>query len=87
MKSKQLANVLIKMLGLSVCLYAIPNFISNLLIGLSFFGPLAHSDGSLTTFSRALSSFISAALQAFFGLFLICKSRKVAGWMIKNEDD
>jgi len=31
MKSKQLANILIKMLGLSVCLYAIPACVSGIL--------------------------------------------------------
>ena len=34
MNSKQLANVLIKILGLSVCIHAIPNLIPSLIIWL-----------------------------------------------------
>jgi hypothetical protein len=83
MKSKQLANVLIKMLGLSVCLYAIPSCISGILYGVSH---LKDSPQWLAIIPM-VSYAIGAAIQAVVGLVIIAKSQKIAGWMFKNDDE
>ena len=83
MKSTQLANVLIKVLGLSVCLYAIPMFVSGIVVGVSTFGMLKWDIAII----RILSSAIGAAVQAVMGILLIVKSQKLAGLLFKGEDE
>jgi hypothetical protein len=83
MKSKQLANVLIKILGLSICFYAIPNCIAGILIA---FSPLAASKWS-ETIIRTISYAAGAGVQAVVGIVIIAMSRKVAGFWFKNEDE
>lgn len=83
MKSKQLANVLIKMLGLSVCLYAIPSCISGILEGVVHLKDSPHWLAIIPLVSYS----IGAAIQAAVGLVIIAKSQTVAGWMFKNEDE
>jgi hypothetical protein len=82
MKSKQLANVLVKILGLSVCLYAIPTCVSGILVGLS----LGWSKIDITVM-RILSSAVGAGVQAAVGIFLVIKSQKIAGLLFKGEDE
>ena len=83
MKSKQLANVLIKIIGLYICLLAIPSFVSGiLLIFLSQFG-VKWDEKLLGTLSFA----IGATVQAVVGVILIVNSRKIAGFWFKNEDE
>ena len=81
MKSKQLANVLIKMLGLSVCLYAIPTCVGGLIAGLS--SPLRGD----VMFIRIISSAIGAGVQAVVGIIVIAMSQKIAGLMFKTDDE
>ena len=82
MKSKQLANVLIKMLGLSVCLYAIPSCISGFLQG------IMHLNSSQGLAIIPLISYgIGAAIQAIVGLVIICESQKISGWMFRSDED
>ena len=81
MKSKQLANVLIKILGLSVCLYAIPTCVGGLIAGLT--SP-ARGDAVMI---RMVSSAIGAGVQAVVGIVIICASQKVAGLMFKTDDE
>jgi hypothetical protein len=83
MKSKQLVNVLIKMLGLSVCLYAIPSCITGILYGLT---TMMASKPDIV-FLRVFSSAVGAAVQAIIGIVIICQSQKIAGWMFKNDDE
>jgi len=84
MKSKQLANVLIKIIGLYVCLCAIPSLVSGILA--VFANHLGASKWDEVMF-RFLSYAIGAALQAVVGIFLIIKSRKLAEFWFKNEDE
>jgi hypothetical protein len=83
MKSKQLANVLIKILGLYVCLCAIPE----LVIGIG--APLVVALGAAkwdVVMTEELSNAIGAVIQLVVGLFLVVKSRKLAAFWFKNED-
>jgi hypothetical protein len=83
MKSKQLANVLIKTIGLYICLCAIPGFISGIL--------LIFSSAMGVTWSEKLFSMgsysIGEVVQAAVGIFIIIKSRKIAEFWFKNEDE
>jgi len=80
MKTKQLANILIKILGLSVLVHSIPSIISGLVQILQV---------------RSMSSQIdfywiypfSAVLQIALGIYLVLKSRDVAACLFKNEDE
>jgi hypothetical protein len=83
MKSKQLANVLIKVLGLSVGVRAIPGFISGIL---SAFISIGVSRGEVT-FMRILSSALGAGIEAAIGIFLIVNSRKITDYLFKDEED
>lgn len=82
MKSKQLANVLIKMLGLSVCLYAIPSSVAGILIGVKQSMTTNGSDEALRIGSYA----IGAGVQLAIGIAIIAMSQTIAGWMFKNDE-
>lgn len=83
MKSKQLANVLIKMLGLSICVYAIPGFVSGLYM--AFQSPAVTT--KTETVLLAFGSAIGVGVQAIVGIVIISASRKISGWMFKSEED
>lgn len=87
MKSKQLANVLIKMLGLSICFYAIPTCVSGIIFALSFPSGLPKTDQTEITVIRFMSSAVGAGVEALFGMIIIAMSRKIAGWMFKSDED
>ena len=78
MKTKQLANVLIKILGLSVCVHAVPSLIDVLLHFIR-----ARVGSSPGEFWFPVSSVVWAAL----GLYLIVKSRDVAEFLFKSENE
>ena len=82
MKSKQLANVLIKMLGVSVCLYAIPSCIAGILVQFLPTGA-PKTDIVLRMFSTA----VGAAVQAVVGIVIIAMSQKIAGLLFKSDDE
>jgi uncharacterized membrane protein len=84
MKSKQLANVLIKILGLSICLYAIPSCVSGILVGITQFQVSPKWDMAVI---RIVGSAIGAAVQAVVGLVIISMSQKIAGMMFKTDDE
>jgi hypothetical protein len=81
MKSRQQANVLIKMIGLLGCLYSIPNFIGSILFGLSARG-LNEGVSNMQIFSSS----IGIGLIAVCSVSLIAMSRKIAAWMFKNDE-
>jgi len=82
MKSKQLANVLFKVLGFSVCLYAIPSCVAGILLATEEKGALA-SELLLRTFSYT----IGYGVQAAVGIVIIAQSKKISGWLFKNDDE
>jgi len=83
MNSKQLANVLIKTIGLYICLCAIPSFVSGLLL---VFSSVLHVSWSEKLFSMAAYA-IGNVVQASVGIIIIIKSRKIAEFWFKNEDE
>ena len=83
MKSKQLANVLIKMLGFFICLYAIPSFVSGIVFGLE----AKNVSSTDITVMRIFSSAVGSGIEAVFGVIVIAASRKIAGWMFKSDDE
>ena len=91
MNSKQLANVLIKILGLSMFLYAIPGFFSEILIFSSPFWSTtgASSNAYDTMVHQVMRSAVSFAVREVveigIGLFIIVKSRKIAEFLFKRE--
>jgi hypothetical protein len=84
MKSKQLANVLIKIIGLYVCVCAIPGVISGIV---ALFIPDVGVPRFNEAFLRLISWGIGDAVQALCGIFLIAKSQKLAAFWFKSEDD
>jgi hypothetical protein len=83
MKSRQLANVLIKMLGLSVCLYAIPSCVS----GIIFAVIQPPNTDSGFEFMRIISYAIGAGVQFAIGIVIISTSQKISGWLFKGDDE
>lgn len=83
MKSRQLANVLIKMLGLLVCLFAIPSCVAGILIAVMQSNRA--SDGFEVL--RIGSYAISTGVQFAIGIAIICGSQKIADWMFKSDDE
>jgi hypothetical protein len=83
MKSKQLANVLIKTIGLYICLLAIPGFVSGILL---VFSSALHVSWSDYLFRMATYA-VGDVVQAAVGVFIIIKSRKIAEFWFKNDDE
>jgi len=67
MRSKQLANVLIKILGLSLVVHGIP--------------------GVIGVWYSSLFNGLQLVLLPALGIFLIVKSRVIAEFLFKNEDE
>jgi hypothetical protein len=93
MNSKQLSNVLLKILGLSISLRTIPSLftaIPMVLIPLSFTttGPLSTQD---RFFHQAVASAVgvaaSAAIEIGIGILLIVQSQKISDFLFKNETE
>ena len=80
MKTKQLANVLIKILGLSLCAQSVMHFVTGM------FNILASSRVPYFVPSQWIN-FVSGAILVAIGISLIVKSRDVAGFLFKNEDE
>jgi hypothetical protein len=83
MKSKQLANVLIKTLGLYICLLAIPEVFSGIAAALLRAAGATKVDEGMWIFSSA----IGATVQAIVGIFIITRSRRIAEFWFKTEDE
>lgn len=79
MKSKQLANVLIKVLGLSVVIHSVPAIITGL-----FNVVRARGSGSPGDY---LFYPVSSVVLLALGIYLIINSRCVTEWLFKNEDE
>jgi uncharacterized membrane protein len=79
MKTKQLANVLIKILGLSVLVHSIPAIITGLFNMVRARG--VGSPGDYWFYP------VSSVILTAIGIYLIVKSRDVAEFLFKNEDE
>jgi zinc transporter ZupT len=82
MKTKQLANVLIKILGLSVLVHAIPSFLTALL-------PMLQAIGfpERTAWNYYWLYLLADVVSVAIGIYLIAKSRNVAAFLFKDEND
>jgi len=81
MKSKQLANVLIKILGLSVLVQSIQGIITDLFMMVRTSARGVSGQGELSFYA------LSIAVMAAVGICLIVKSRCLADFLLKNEDE
>lgn len=85
MKSKQLANVLIKILGLYICLLAVPSCVSAILYGIL---ELLGAKTDITGMAMRMGTYaIGAAVQAAIGIVIIIKSQKISAFWFKNDDE
>jgi putative Ca2+/H+ antiporter (TMEM165/GDT1 family) len=75
MKSKQLANVLIKVLGLSLCVQSANHCVTGI------FNLLA------SRMPFPLINFVAAAILAAVGIYFIVRSQNVAGCLFRGEDE
>jgi len=78
MNSKKLANVLIKILGLSLCAHGAENFISGVIFMATTGGGVARGFWMIL-----VSSLVPAAI----GVGLILQSRLITDKLIKSEDE
>ena len=85
MKSKQLTIVLLKVLGVSVCLYAIPSCVSGIMVG--FTQPATHTSSWDIAAMRIVTYSVGAGVQFLCGLAIIGMSRTIAGWLFKSDDE
>ena len=83
MKSRQLANVLLKLLGFSLCLYAIPTCVSGVFMAIQ----AKDVSGTGDIVFRAFSYAIGYGVQALVGIIIIATSRKIAAWMFKSDEE
>jgi uncharacterized membrane-anchored protein YitT (DUF2179 family) len=86
MKSKQLANVLIKILGLSVFIEAIPHIINGLFQALVMAEAGRVNGPGLSGFSLWVFPACNLGL-LILGVFLIKKSQCVTTLLFKEEED
>jgi multisubunit Na+/H+ antiporter MnhC subunit len=82
MKTKQLANILIKILGLSVVAHGIPSVIS----GVFNIARASKAYGSPNVYDFWAYPISSVILLAI-GVYLIVKSRDVTALLFKEEDE
>ena len=83
MKSRQLANVLFKVLGFSVCLYAIPGCVSGIVLALL----QPHSSGGAAEILHVVAYPIGAGFQLAIGVAVIAMSQKISAWLFKSDDE
>ena len=92
MKPKQLANVLLKIVGLSLCLHSIPSIFTTITMVST---PLGYATGAPTLhdpiFRQAIISILSFAasgvIQIVIGILAIVKSQKISEFLFKNESE
>ena len=78
MKTKQLANILIKILGLSDIIHSVPTIITSLW-GIGRVRGTAPAEYWLYL--------VPPVFYAVIGVLLVIKSRDIAGLLFKNEDE
>jgi hypothetical protein len=83
MKTKQLANVLIKILGLSVIVQGVPIILAGLLSMLQFEGVGPGSGAAYNYFLHLLPTLVMVAI----GIYLLVESRAITAALFKDEDE
>jgi hypothetical protein len=89
MKPKQLANVLIKILGLSICIHGFPAFIAAVIsAGAALVHAMqnGHQAGTAIPYwAYSLTYLIQSVVEVGAGVFLIIRSRWVTDKLFKDE--
>jgi hypothetical protein len=86
MKPKQLANVLIKVLGLSVLLHGLPSFATGFVRGfLSTFGSSTTTRAS--TSAGAAPLIVGGLVELVLAVVLVVKSRPISDFLFRKEDE
>jgi hypothetical protein len=80
MKSKQLANVLIKILGLSLCAQSVVRIVMGILSILTIRSNMGGGP-------FLWDNFLAGSIMVAIGIFLIIKSRNIAEYLFKGEDE
>jgi hypothetical protein len=83
MNSRQLANVLIKVLGLWMCMEGIPAFVSGFLRALM---PVLQGVPATRSPSYSWTSAVRAVVYLALGALRILRSRWIADRLLKNDD-
>jgi hypothetical protein len=83
MKSKQLANVLIKIVGLYVCLCAIPGLLAGIFAAVLWASE--HPKGN-DGVAYVLSEGVGAVIQLVVGIILVVKSGKLSEFWFRNDE-
>ena len=81
MKPKQLANILIRILGLSLIVRALPGFLSGILMVILNSSP---AEGG-AFFLPILPTVVAAVVELALGFLLVTKSRKITACLFKDE--
>jgi hypothetical protein len=87
MTSKQLANVLIKVLGLSVLAHNISPLLNASLILITSGQTTSNYAGRTIVHLDNSWLFLTSVITAFVGIFLIVKSRAISEYLFKAEDE
>jgi hypothetical protein len=82
MKSKQLANVLIRILGLSLCVQAAMHFVNGM-ISMGYSINMNYPTNRMGLWSN----FLTGAILAAIGICFLVKSRNVTECLFKGEDE
>jgi hypothetical protein len=92
MKTKQLANILIKIVGLSLLLHAIPGFVSGVFTGLlegilGFPTSAARGGVSIHSLIYPLATGAAGIVVFVIAIPVIVKSREITNYLFKDEDE
>jgi Na+/melibiose symporter-like transporter len=82
MKSRELTNALIKLLGVLVCVPAIVNCLGGILILFSQSSVQRPDAISM----QIIFSLVGGSIQSVLGIIIIVARRKIAGWMLKEDE-
>jgi hypothetical protein len=83
MKSKQLANVLIKIVGLYACLCAIPGLVAGIIAAVLWASEHSkENDAVAYTWAEG----VGAVIQLVVGIILVVKSGKLSGFWFRNDE-
>ena len=91
MNQKQLANVLIKVLGVSFCIHGFPSVVVGIVAGLLSLvramhdGNQTNMHGLNTFWFSSLSYLVSCVVEFGIGIFLIIRTSWLTDKLFKNE--
>ena len=84
MNTKQLANVLVRILGLSMCVGSVPGIITGILCFMQYWWSKSNTVGSTTFGDFYLSSSLASLV---LGVLLLAKSRWIVTRLIAKDEE